>query len=56
MWFYKEGKQISDKMQKEMMKRLLDEAHYDLIVNIGQIVPHEVLGFANHNKNYFIFI
>ncbi len=27
---------------------------YDLIVNIGQIVPHEVLGFANHNKNYFI--
>lgn len=27
---------------------------YDLIVNIGQVVPHEVLGFANHNKNYFI--
>jgi len=27
---------------------------YDLIVNIGHVVPHEVLGFANHNKNYFI--
>jgi len=27
---------------------------YDLIINIGQIVPHEVLGFGNHNKNYFI--
>jgi nickel-dependent lactate racemase len=27
---------------------------WDLIVNIGHIVPHEVLGFANHNKNYFI--
>lgn len=27
---------------------------YDLVVNIGQIAPHEVLGFANHNKNYFI--
>jgi nickel-dependent lactate racemase len=23
-------------------------------VNIGHVVPHEVLGFANHNKNYFI--
>ena len=32
---------------------LLDES-WDLIINIGHIVPHEVLGFANHNKNYFI--
>jgi len=28
--------------------------YYDLVVNIGQIAPHEVLGFSNHNKNYFI--
>ena len=34
-------------------KMLLDEP-WDLIINIGHIVPHEVLGFANHNKNYFI--
>jgi nickel-dependent lactate racemase len=34
-------------------KKLLDEK-WDLIINIGHIVPHEVLGFANHNKNYFI--
>ncbi len=27
---------------------------WDLIINIGHVVPHEVLGFANHNKNYFI--
>lgn len=27
---------------------------YDLVINIGQVVPHEVLGFANHNKNYWI--
>jgi nickel-dependent lactate racemase len=27
---------------------------WDLIVNVGHVVPHEVLGFANHNKNYFI--
>lgn len=27
---------------------------WDLILNIGHVAPHEVLGFANHNKNYFI--
>ncbi|MDD2478952.1 MAG: hypothetical protein PHS31_03575, partial [Victivallaceae bacterium] len=27
---------------------------WDIIINVGHIVPHEVLGFANHNKNYFI--
>ncbi|QDU97316.1 lactate racemase domain-containing protein [Lignipirellula cremea] len=32
---------------------LMDES-WDLIINIGHVVPHEVLGFANHNKNYFI--
>src|SRR5262245_34546505 len=32
---------------------LMDEK-WDLIINIGHVVPHEVLGFANHNKNYFI--
>ncbi len=34
-------------------KMLLDEP-WDLIINVGHVVPHEVLGFANHNKNYFI--
>ena len=37
----------------DMNSTLMDE-HWDLIVNIGHVVPHEVLGFANHNKNYFI--
>jgi nickel-dependent lactate racemase len=37
----------------EINRKVLEDK-YDLIVNIGQIVPHEVLGFANHNKNYFI--
>ncbi len=36
------------------LNRMLLEGKWDLIVNIGHIVPHEVLGFANHNKNYFI--
>ncbi|MBN1463192.1 MAG: DUF2088 domain-containing protein [Paludibacteraceae bacterium] len=34
-------------------RRLVDEK-WDIILNIGHVVPHEVLGFANHNKNYFI--
>ena len=29
-------------------------ANFDLILSIGQVVPHEVIGMANHNKNVFI--
>ncbi|MDD3589287.1 MAG: lactate racemase domain-containing protein [Thermoguttaceae bacterium] len=32
----------------------LVEEKWDLVINVGHVVPHEVLGFANHNKNYFI--
>lgn len=37
-----------------VINRLVVEGKWDLIINIGHVVPHEVLGFANHNKNYFI--
>ena len=36
------------------LNRMLMQEPWDLIINIGHVVPHEVLGFANHNKNYFI--
>jgi nickel-dependent lactate racemase len=36
------------------LNRMLMEEKWDLIINIGHVVPHEVLGFANHNKNYII--
>lgn len=36
------------------LNRMLIEETWDLIINVGHVVPHEVLGFANHNKNYFI--
>lgn len=36
------------------LNRMLIEEEWDLIINLGHVVPHEVLGFANHNKNYFI--
>ncbi|MFN0166909.1 MAG: lactate racemase domain-containing protein, partial [Bryobacteraceae bacterium] len=34
--------------------RLLVEGDFDLILSIGQVVPHEVIGMANHNKNVFV--
>lgn len=34
--------------------KLLVEGNFDLILSIGQVVPHEVIGMANHNKNIFI--
>jgi nickel-dependent lactate racemase len=27
---------------------------HDLILSLGQVVPHEVVGFANYNKNIFV--
>ncbi|WP_425617556.1 lactate racemase domain-containing protein [Anatilimnocola sp. NA78] len=36
------------------LNSMLMQEKWDLIINIGHVVPHEVLGFANHNKNYFI--
>ena len=36
------------------VSRLLVEGSYDLILSIGQVVPHEVAGMANYNKNIFV--
>ena len=32
------------------------EDDYDLILSIGQVVPHEVVGMANYSKNIFVGI
>ena len=37
----------------DLNTKLMSEP-WDLVINVGHVVPHEVLGFANHNKNYFI--
>ena len=34
--------------------RLLVNGGFDLILSLGQVVPHEVVGMANYNKNIFI--
>ncbi len=36
------------------VNKLLIEGHFDLILSIGQVVPHEVVGMANYNKNIFV--
>ncbi len=36
------------------VNRLVAEGEYDLILSIGQVVPHEVVGMANYNKNIFV--
>ena len=36
------------------LNRLLTEGGHDLILSIGQVVPHEVAGMANYTKNLFI--
>ncbi len=34
--------------------KLLPQGGFDLILSVGQVVPHEVIGMANYNKNVFI--
>jgi nickel-dependent lactate racemase len=36
------------------VNKMLVEGNYDLILSIGQVVPHEVIGMANYNKNIFV--
>lgn len=36
------------------VNRLLIEGGHDLIFSLGQVVPHEVIGMANYNKNIFV--
>jgi nickel-dependent lactate racemase len=36
------------------INRTLLDPSYDLIISIGQVVPHEVIGMANYSKNIFV--
>ena len=42
-----------DPVDVEINRLVMDE-RYDLILSIGQVVPHEVIGMANHAKNLFV--
>jgi nickel-dependent lactate racemase len=36
------------------LNRLVMNGGHDLILSVGQVVPHEVVGMANYNKNLFV--
>ena len=36
------------------VNRLITQGGFDLILSIGQVVPHEVIGMANYNKNILV--
>ncbi|GBG32764.1 Hypothetical Protein FCC1311_089892 [Hondaea fermentalgiana] len=36
------------------LNKLVWEGGHDLVISIGQVVPHEVMGMANYNKNLFV--
>ncbi|OQB15018.1 MAG: hypothetical protein BWY15_00833 [Firmicutes bacterium ADurb.Bin193] len=50
--------EVSDGLVKEKIdvevNRLIVDKSYDLIISIGQVVPHEVVGMANYSKNIFV--
>ncbi|WP_419803848.1 lactate racemase domain-containing protein [Terriglobus sp.] len=36
------------------VNKMVRDGGHDLILSIGQVVPHEVIGMANYNKNVFV--
>ncbi len=53
--FVKDATQgIYDKPWPAQLNKLIWEGGHDLILSIGQVVPHEVVGMANHTKNLFV--
>lgn len=51
-------REVSDGIMDEEIdvevNRALISGGYDLIVSLGQVVPHEVVGMANYSKNIFV--
>jgi len=44
---------FSENIEVEVNKRLVS-GEYGLILSVGQVVPHEVVGMANYSKNVFV--
>lgn len=45
---------IYDKPWPAQLNKLIWNGGHDLVLSIGQVVPHEVVGMANHTKNLFV--
>ena len=46
---------VNNSIDVEVNRCLMDPS-YDLVLSIGQVVPHEVVGMANYSKNIFVGI
>ena len=46
--------QINKKVWEKRLHDPSKQAHKSLVISIGQVVPHEVMGMANFNKNLFV--
>lgn len=44
---------FAEEIEVEVNKRLVS-GEYGLILSVGQVVPHEVVGMANYSKNIFV--
>ena len=53
-FLYKVSEGKLDYTWPAQVNKLLRDGGHDLILSIGQVVPHEVVGMANYNKNIFI--
>jgi len=50
--------EVTDGIYREpwpcQMNKLIWNGQHNLVLSIGQVVPHEVIGMANYNKNLFV--
>ncbi len=46
---------MNEDLHVEVNRRLVS-GEFDLVVSLGQVVPHEVVGMANYSKNIFVGI
>jgi nickel-dependent lactate racemase len=53
-FIYQQSEGKVDYAWKAQVNKLLVEGNYDLILSLGQVVPHEVIGMANYNKNILV--
>jgi nickel-dependent lactate racemase len=45
---------LYDRPWPAQVNKMISRGDHDLILSIGQVVPHEVIGMANYTKNIFV--
>jgi len=53
-FIYAQSEGKLDYVWPAQVNRLISRGDFDLILSIGQVVPHEVIGMANYNKNILV--